>query len=199
MTIPVERSRAVLWAGGLLVALNADRRVPMKHRRAATAIARHFPTVEQVGLASLGGVLAKDGLFEHPRDCGNWLEHCPGKPLTYSTRLPWPSEDVDDRIDGLLNELPIEDFDEVTMDDLADHAACVDHARKVYVQHAARMGRLIDRLRPLISDKIRALGWEPETAADWLLRIQFDDDTKSAVQLLFEGRETDVLHLLNEC
>ena len=63
MTIPLERSRAVLRAGALLVSLNGDRRAPMEHRRTATAIARHFPTVEQVGLASLGGVLTKDGLF----------------------------------------------------------------------------------------------------------------------------------------
>jgi hypothetical protein len=26
--------------------------------------------------------------------------HCPGRPLTYSTRLHWPSEDPDDGIDG---------------------------------------------------------------------------------------------------
>ena len=52
MTIPLERSRAVLWAGSLLIALNGDRRVPMPYRTMATAIARHFPTVED-GLAGM--------------------------------------------------------------------------------------------------------------------------------------------------
>ena len=70
MTIPLERSLAVLWAGGLLVQLNGDRRVPMDIRRTATHIARHFPTVGDVEGASLLGVLAKDdSLFAHPHNC----------------------------------------------------------------------------------------------------------------------------------
>lgn len=100
MTIPLERSRAVLWAGGLLVALNGDRRVPMEHRRAATQIARHFPTVEDVSSASHLRLFGRDeGMFENPRDCVNWREGCPGTPLTWATRLHWPSEDADDGIE----------------------------------------------------------------------------------------------------
>jgi hypothetical protein len=70
MTLPLERSLAVLWAGGLLVQLNGDRRVPMDIRRTATRIARHFPTVEDVGHAATLSLLREHGhIFEHPRDC----------------------------------------------------------------------------------------------------------------------------------
>jgi len=55
----------------------------MEHRRTATAIARHFPTVEQLGLASLGGVLAKDGLFQHPQQ----MRRLVGE-------VPWPASYV---------------------------------------------------------------------------------------------------------
>jgi hypothetical protein len=48
MTMPDERTRALLWAGALLVHLNGDPRVPMELRRTATSIARHFPSVEDV-------------------------------------------------------------------------------------------------------------------------------------------------------
>jgi hypothetical protein len=79
MTTPLERSRAVLWAGGLLVALNGDRRVPMPYRRMATTIARHFPTVEDVAHAAILSLLRGAGrIFEHPRDCLNWQDTCPG-------------------------------------------------------------------------------------------------------------------------
>lgn len=48
MTMPDERTRALLWAGALLVHLNGAPRVLIEHRRITTSIARHFPTVEDV-------------------------------------------------------------------------------------------------------------------------------------------------------
>lgn len=94
MTIPLERSLAVLWAGGLLVELSSDRRIPPEIRRTAVQIARHFPTVEDVAAASHLSLLGKDGgMFEHPNDCSDWKSGCPGPPLTRSTRLSWPDED----------------------------------------------------------------------------------------------------------
>ncbi|MCE2943589.1 MAG: hypothetical protein LW828_02520, partial [Xanthomonadaceae bacterium] len=73
MTIPLERSLAVLWAGGLLIRLNGDRRVPIELRRIATSIARHFPTIEDVEHAATLSLLGDHGgMFEHPRNCPNW-------------------------------------------------------------------------------------------------------------------------------
>jgi hypothetical protein len=46
-------------------------------------------------------------MFEHPRNCPNWQEKCPGPPLTHRTRLNWPSEDS---------------FDGAEAADLAGHA-----------------------------------------------------------------------------
>jgi len=48
MTIPVERTRALLWAGGFLIQLARDKRLPVDVRRSAVIIARHFPTIEDV-------------------------------------------------------------------------------------------------------------------------------------------------------
>ena len=84
MTLPLESSLAVPRAGGLLVQLNGERRVPIDIRRTATHIARHFPTVGDVEGASLLGVLAKDdSLFEHPRNCQGREDCCMDRPLAY--------------------------------------------------------------------------------------------------------------------
>lgn len=43
-----ERSRALVWAGGLLIELARDKGLPLDLRRRAVSIARHFPTIEEV-------------------------------------------------------------------------------------------------------------------------------------------------------
>ena len=48
MTMPTERTRALLWAGGFLIELARDKRLPVEVRRRAVVIARHFPTKEDV-------------------------------------------------------------------------------------------------------------------------------------------------------
>jgi hypothetical protein len=197
MTIPLERSRAVLWAGGLLVALNGDRRVPMEHRRAATAIARHFPTVEQVGLASLGSVLGKDGLFEHPRDCGDWLEKCPGRPLTYSTRLHWPYESSDDEQDQHESALQADDGSrDVSIEDFAQQVKLVDDAKAALAHHANSLYAMCVALCPSLLPYFTLLGWELDQAIEWTSKLQFDDNTKHVGHLILEDRVTDACEAL---
>lgn len=92
MTMPDERTRALLWAGGFLIELARDRRLPLDVRRSAIAIARHFPTIEDV---------ASMAMFRHPTGLGvglampsettGWAEG-PLGPLRYSTRLKWPEQ-----------------------------------------------------------------------------------------------------------
>lgn len=95
MTMPDERTRAVLWAGGLLVQLNGDRRVPMEICQAATHIARHFPTRNDVAGASRLKLLGEYGsLFAHPRDCAGWEDSCPMRPLAEGNRLRWPTKEI---------------------------------------------------------------------------------------------------------
>jgi hypothetical protein len=92
MTIPVERTRALLWAGGFLIELARDKRLPVDVRRSAVIIARHFPTIEDV---------AHMAMFRHepsglgvglvsPQEPPSWAEDCKFGPLRYSTRLKLP-------------------------------------------------------------------------------------------------------------
>mgnify|MGYP003578782490 CR=1 FL=1 len=48
MTLPNERTRPLIWAGGLLIDIVRDETLPLPLRRKAATIARHFPTVEDV-------------------------------------------------------------------------------------------------------------------------------------------------------
>lgn len=52
MTMPHERARALVWAGGFLIELARDEALPITVRRRAVAIARHFPTAGEVMLAA---------------------------------------------------------------------------------------------------------------------------------------------------
>lgn len=87
MTMPDERMRALIWAGGFLIELARDQNVPLRIRRQAVSIARHFPTIEQLEwMAMLDG---GEGLVS-PRSNPSWVENCRFGPLRYSTRLDWP-------------------------------------------------------------------------------------------------------------
>src|SRR3546814_4632340 len=65
MTMPYERSRALLQAGGFLIELARDASLPLEIRQRAVAIARHFPTVEDI---------AAMALFRHSSGLGMGLE-----------------------------------------------------------------------------------------------------------------------------
>lgn len=89
MTMPEERTRALIWAGGFLIELSRDNRLPLDIRQRAVMIARHFPTVENVStMAALkypSGVGVELALVEP-----SWAEGCRYGPLRYSTRMVWP-------------------------------------------------------------------------------------------------------------
>lgn len=88
MTMPDERTRALLWAGGFLVELALDESLPLDVRQRAVAIARHFPTYEDVSsmarsLSELGTDLVDPAAVE-------MADACPLGLLRQSTRLTWP-------------------------------------------------------------------------------------------------------------
>ncbi len=88
MTMPDERTRALLWAGGFLVELAQDESLPLDVRRQAVAIARHFPTYEDVSsmarqFSLLGADLENPATVDMADDYSNRL-------LRQSTRLTWP-------------------------------------------------------------------------------------------------------------
>jgi len=91
MTMPHERTRALLWAGGFLIEMARDESFPIAVRQRAVAIARHFPTVEDVSHMARYPSGIGVGL-EMPSETAGWVEGCPLGPLRYSTRLAWPEE-----------------------------------------------------------------------------------------------------------
>lgn len=69
MTMPDERSRALVWAGGFLIEIARDKRLPLDVRQSAVTVARHFPTIEQVSHMTL---------FRHSSGLGMGLEDLAG-------------------------------------------------------------------------------------------------------------------------
>ncbi len=91
MTMPHERTRALLWVGGFLIELARDTSLPISVRQRAIVIARHFPTIEDVSTLSGAGRSSNSEcglapLSEAPMDAND----LPFGPLRYSTRLEWP-------------------------------------------------------------------------------------------------------------
>jgi hypothetical protein len=97
MTIPEERTRALLWAGGFLIELARDDSLPLEIRRRAVVIARHFPTIEDVSAMALFRHSSGLGMgLASPREACSWAEDCLYGPLRYSTRLPWPQDGAEE-------------------------------------------------------------------------------------------------------
>lgn len=93
MTMPEERTRALLWAGGFLIELARDERLPLDVRRNAVVIARHFPTIEDVSHMALFRHSSGLGLgLAAPSEAPSWAKDCRFGPLRFSTRLAWPEE-----------------------------------------------------------------------------------------------------------
>ena len=88
MTMPDERTRALVWAGGFLVQVARDRHLPLPLRRQAVVIARHFPTIEQ-----LGSMAVSDPAVALVPPERAWADECRLGPLHDSTRLTWPSDE----------------------------------------------------------------------------------------------------------
>lgn len=93
MTMPDERTRALLWTGGFLIELARDENLPLVVRRRAVTIARHFPTIEDVSSMALFRHSSGLGLgLAEPSEISLKAEDFRFGPLRYSTRLVWPEE-----------------------------------------------------------------------------------------------------------
>lgn len=89
MTMPDERTRALIWAGSFLVELARDSSLSPAIRRKAVVIARHFPTLEDVkGLAAQLEFPSGFGpSLAFPHNAEDWLKSSPCGPLLHSTPL----------------------------------------------------------------------------------------------------------------
>lgn len=94
MTMPDERTRALLEAGGFLIELARDDRLPLDVRRRAVVIARHFPTIEDVSTMALIRHPSGLGMVElaSPAEVRSRDKEGRFGPLRYSTCLAWPEE-----------------------------------------------------------------------------------------------------------
>lgn len=93
MTMPDERTRALLWAGGFLIELARDDSLPLDIRRRAVVIARHFPTIEDVSTMALFRHSSGLGMgLASPNETPSWAEECLYGPLRHSTQLAWPTD-----------------------------------------------------------------------------------------------------------
>jgi hypothetical protein len=96
MTMPGERTRALVWAGGFLIELARDDRLTVDVRRSAVVIARHFPTIEQISAMAASLCKHPSGFgieLASPDETPSWIEGCRYGPLRYSTRLALPEGD----------------------------------------------------------------------------------------------------------
>lgn len=93
MTMPEERTRALLWAGGFLIEIACDKSLSVALRRRAVVIARHFPTIEDVSMMSLFRHSSGLGIgLASPQETPSWDESSRCGPLRHSTRLEWPED-----------------------------------------------------------------------------------------------------------
>lgn len=96
MTMPDERTRALVWAGAFLVELARNRTLPYEVRRTAVFVARHYPTVSDIhgmAIAEAPGPVAMPMLeILASEDLAEWLKGFPQGALTSGTRLAFPPE-----------------------------------------------------------------------------------------------------------
>lgn len=91
MTMPEERTRALLWAGSFLIELARDDSLPLLVRQRPVMIARHFPTIEDISLMATFRHVSDLGVaLATPQETTSWTENCRFGPLCSSTRLVWP-------------------------------------------------------------------------------------------------------------
>jgi len=186
MTVQSERTCAVLWAGGLLVQINYDARVPLDIRLAANSIAQHFPTVSDVASMALLSTPGIGGaMFERPEDVAGWEDGCLAGPLKDSTRLRCPDE---------LSDSDTDDDDQSEGQSSVDEAISRLHeARTIYEECMQTVYLQLLSCSPELSASLESLGSTDADAAKWLCTSNFDNNTKTGADLFGEGRGQEVI------
>ena len=94
MTMPDERTRAVLQGGAFLIRIARDKSLPVQLRQQAVMIPRHFPTTEDVSAIASSHVSPLFGsYFADPAEV-EWQGDPTEEPLTRSTRFGWPTDET---------------------------------------------------------------------------------------------------------
>ncbi|WP_436000902.1 MULTISPECIES: BPSL0761 family protein [unclassified Pseudoxanthomonas] len=87
--MPSERTRAIVWAGGLLLDIARDRTLPVALRRRAVVIARHFLTIDDVFLMANAMKQNWHRTMLAPLEQTEAEDAGDHGPLTLQTRLGW--------------------------------------------------------------------------------------------------------------
>ena len=109
MTTPHERSRALVWAGAFFIEIARDERLPVDVRQQAVRIARHFPTIEQIGhlAATVNSSTSPFRIgLENPSANPEWAGDSKHGSLTSHTRLGWPRVPQERNLPPLGNDGP---------------------------------------------------------------------------------------------
>lgn len=96
MTMPDERTRALVWAGAFLVELARNKTLPYEVRRTAVFVARHYPTLADIVFMGFADTLRPfvTPMLEYPAHDAitEWLKEFPHGGLTSITHLTFPPE-----------------------------------------------------------------------------------------------------------
>lgn len=91
MTMPNERTEALLRAGSLLIRIAQDSSLPLALRQRAITIARHFPTIEDLScMAMSSSQSVYDVQIAPPLAVLSDVDSADLIPLRHSTKFSWP-------------------------------------------------------------------------------------------------------------
>lgn len=190
MTMPDERTRALLWAGGFLIELARDDSLPLSIRRRAVVIARHFPTIEDISaMAQSQQPFELRMRMASPDEIPSWAENCRHGPLKHSTRLAWPrdfdSQPTPQREPSMSNsELRV----------LVD---AYERAETVAETSSLAVWRALEKAEPDLATEILQLFSTVEKAADWVTKSHSGLDASPA-RLISQGRADLVVEVVRK-
>ena len=190
MTMPDERTRALVWAGGFLVELARDDSLPLSIRRRAVVIARHFPTIEDISaMAQSRQPSGMSMSMASPDETSSWAEDCRHGPLRHSTHLAWP-RDLDSQPTP-QSEPPMSNSKLRELVDAHERAETAAQTSSLAVWRA------VVEAEPDLAAEILQLFSTVEKAADWATKSHRGLDASPA-RLIAQGRADAVAEIVRK-
>lgn len=190
MTMPDERTRALLWAGGFLIELARDDSLPLSIRRRAVVIARHFPTIEDISaMAQSRQPSGMSMSMASPDETSSWAEDCRHGPLRHSTHLAWP-RDLDSQPTP-QSEPPMSNSKLRELVDAHERAETAAQTSSLAVWRA------VVEAEPDLAAEILQLFSTVEKAADWATKSHRGLDASPA-RLIAQGRADAVAEIVRK-
>ena len=135
------------------------------------------------------------GMFESPRDCPSWREHCPGVPLTRSMRLPTPSEPEED--EPYVNKSE-EEMASALLAHLGSALMGIVRAQQSATEKMEKAFKICLAAVPELRGHFESLKWDDPRATEWLCGWTWDESGRSAALLIASGHGAAVLERLQQ-